>query len=176
MSVAGRLLTSSTAAASVVGIEVIGRAGKATETSLIQLHILPTGITDPASPPAPVVSGMDRASFTVSGNPRGMLRPGISLPIDLQLVNANPFELNVNSLTVTVAATSKPACAVGNFVIVPYRGGYPLVVPAGSTSTLASLRIPAARWPQLRMRNLPSRKACIGVTVRLRYAGAGSGI
>jgi hypothetical protein len=176
VSVAGRLLTSSTAAASVVGIEVIGRAGKASETSLIQLHILPASITDPASPPAPVVSGMDRASFTVSGNPRGMLRPGISLPIDLQLVNANPFELNVNSLTVTVAATSKPTCAAGNFVIVPYRGGYPLVVPAGSTSTLASLRVPAARWPQLRMRNLPSRKACIGVTVRLRYAGAGSGI
>jgi len=176
VSVSGQLRTSDTTAASAVGIEVIGRAGKDTETSLIQVQILPAGITDPASPPAPVVSGVDRASFTVSGSPHGMLRPGGSLPIDLRLVNANPYELSVASLTVTVAGTSKPACRAENFVIVPYRGGYPLRVPAGRTSTLSSLRVPASRWPQLRMRNLPSRPACVGVTVRLRYAGSGSGI
>ena len=174
--VSGELRTSSTAAASTVGIEVVGRAGKATESSLIELHIQPASITDPASPPAPVVSGVDRASFTVSGNPRGMLRPGGALPIDLRLTNANPFELNVQNLAVSVAATSKPACAANNFVVLPYRGGYPLLVPAGTSSTLASLHVPASRWPQLRMRNLPPAKACIGATVRLRYAGSGSGI
>ena len=171
--VTGQLRTSSTAAASTVGIEVVGRSGKATEASLIELHIQPASITDPASPPAPVVSGVDRASFTVSGNPRGLLRPGGTLPIDVRLTNANPFELDVQSLAVTVAATSKPACSASNFVVVPYRGGYPLRVPAGSSSTLASLHVPASRWPQLRMRILPSAKACIGATVRLRYAGSG---
>ncbi len=173
--VSGQLRTSDTVAASTVGIEVLGRSGKATESSLLELHIQPASLTDPASPPAPVVSGVERASFTVSGNPRGMLRPGGALPIDLRLVNANPFELNVQSLTVTVAATSKPACAANNFVVVPYRGGYPLLLPAGNSSTLSSLRVPASRWPQLRMRNLPTAKACIGATVRLRYAGSGSG-
>lgn len=174
--VAGQLRTSSSAAASTVGIEVVGRSGRATQSSLIELHIQPLSITDPASPPPPVVSGVDRASFTVSGNPRGKLRPGAALPIDLRLVNANPFELSVQSLAVTVAATSKPGCAANNFVVVPYRGGYPLHVPAGSSSTLSSLHVPASRWPQLRMRSLPTAKACIGATVRLRYAGSGSGI
>src|SRR4051794_24640002 len=44
--IAGRLSTSSSAATGAVGIGVIGRAGAASETGLIQLHIQPTGITD----------------------------------------------------------------------------------------------------------------------------------
>lgn len=171
LSVSGRLRTSSSAAAGTVGIEVIGRAGKATGTSLIQVHILPAGTTDPASSPPVVASPV---TFTVSGSPRGILHPGGSLPIDLRLVNANPFELSVDGLTVAVAGTSKPSCRTANFVIVPYRGGYPLRVPAGTTSTLSSLRVPVSRWPQLRMRAQAARTTCQGATVRLRYAGTGS--
>ncbi|HEU5268538.1 MAG TPA: hypothetical protein VFU36_01350 [Jatrophihabitans sp.] len=171
LSVSGRLRTSSSAAGGTVGIEVIGRSGKATGTSLIQLHILAGGTTDPATSP-PVVSS--RADFTVSGSPRGLLHPGGSLPIDLRLVNANPFELSVDGLTVAVAGTSKSSCRVANFVIVPYRGGYPLRVPAGTTSTLSSLRVPVSQWPQLRMRPQAARTTCQGATVRLRYAGTGS--
>ena len=174
VSVTGRLRTSSTAAANAVGIEVIGRSGKAIGTSLIQLHIQAAGVTDPASPP-PVVAEVSRASFTVTGNPRGTLRPGASVPIDLRLVNANPFELSVDSLTVSIAGTSKPACRPVDFVIVPYRGGYPLRIPAGTTSSLSALRVPASRWPQLQMRAQAPRTACLGAAVRLRYAGSGSG-
>jgi hypothetical protein len=169
ISVAGRLRTSAAAAAGTVGIELIGRSGKATSTSLIQLHIRPGG---PASP-SPVVAG--RANFIVSGTPRGALRPGGTVPIDLRLMNANPFELSIDSLTVTVAATSKRGCSAANFGIVQYRGGYPLQVPAGTTSTLSSLRVPASRWPQLRMRPQAARTGCQGATVRLRYGGSGYG-
>jgi hypothetical protein len=172
--VAGRLVTSDAAATGTVGIGVTGRAGGATETSLIQLQIQPTGITDLAFPPPSRVT--ENASFTVSGSPRGMLAPGSSLPIDLRLVNANPFPLHIDSLTVALASISKPACQLGNFSIVPYRGGYPLQLPAGSTSTLASLRVPIQRWPQLRLLNTPRSWAdCRDVTVRLRYTGAGTG-
>jgi hypothetical protein len=163
--VTGRLSTSTSAAASTVGIEVIGRSGKATSTSLIQLHI------QTAAPPA-VPSPAD---FTVSGTPRGIPRPGGSVPIDLRLGNANPFELSIDSLTVAVAAVSKPGCQPADFVIVPYRGGYPLLVPAGTSSTLSSLRVPASRWPQLRMRPEAARTGCQGATVQLRYGGTGSG-
>jgi hypothetical protein len=169
VTVTGQVRTSSTVATSTIGIEVIGRAGKATDSSLIELHIQPAGITDSASPPV-----VDRASFTVSGAVHGALRPGGSLPIDVRLMNANPFELDIDNLTVAVAGTSKPACPAGNFVVLPYRGGYPVRVPAGSTSTLASLRVPASRWPQLRMRATAPRAACLGATARLRYAGTGS--
>jgi hypothetical protein len=164
----GRLRTSTSAAASTVGIEVIGRSGKATSASLIQLHIQ---AADPASPSVLP----SRAHFTVSGTPRGTLRPGGSLPIDLRLVNANPFQLSIDSLTVAVAAVSKPGCQPADFVIVPYRGGYPLLVPAGTSSTLSSLRVPASRWPQLRMRPQAVRTGCQGATVQLRYGGTGSG-
>jgi hypothetical protein len=172
ITVAGQLRTSDSAAGSTVGIEVIGRSGKATTTSLIQLHIQSAGLADSASP-SPVVAG--RANFSVSGLPRGTLRPGGSVPIDLRLVNANPFVLSVDSLTVAVAAVSKPGCSAAGFAIVQYRGGYPLQVPAGTTSTLSSLRVPASRWPQLRMRPQAARTACQGATVRLRYGGTGSG-
>jgi hypothetical protein len=172
--VTGRLVTSSSATTGAIGIGVTGRSGTATETSLIQLHIQPTGITDLAFPPPSRVT--QNASFTVSGSPRGMLAPGSSLPIDLRLVNANPFPLHIDRLTVALAGTSKPACKLGNFSIVPYRGGYPLQLPPDSTSTLASLRVPVRGWPQLRLLNTPASWAdCRDVTVRLRYAGAGSG-
>ena len=169
-SVSGQLRTSDGAATSAVGIEVVGRSGRISDTSLIELQVQPAGVADPASPP-PVVSGVSR--FTVSGTARGTLRPGGSLPIDLRLVNANPFGLSIDSLKVAVAGTSKPACQPANFVIVPYRGGYPLRIPAGSTSTLASLRVPSSRWPQLRMRT-QAPASCLGASVQLRYAGSGS--
>jgi hypothetical protein len=172
--IAARLVTDSSAATGAVGIGVTGRAGAATETSLIQLHIQPTGITDLAFPPPSRVT--ENATFTISGSPRGMLAPGSSLPIDLRLVNANPFPLHIESLTVAIAGTSKPACQLGNFSIVPYRGGYPLQLPPGSTSTLSSLHVPAPGWPQLRLLNTARSWAdCRDVTVRLRYAGSGSG-
>jgi hypothetical protein len=174
VNVAGRLVTSSSAATDVVSIGVTGRAGTATETSLIQLHIQPTGITDLAFPPPSRVT--ENASFTVSGSPRGMLAPGSSLPIDLRLVNANPFPLHIDSVTVAIAGTNKPACQLGNFSIVQYRGGYPLQLPAGSANTLSSLHVPARGWPQLRLLNTAQSWAdCRDVTVRLRYAGSGSG-
>lgn len=172
ISVAGRLHTSTSAAASTVGIEVIGRSGKTTSASLIQLHIQAAESSPSESSPSAVPS---RADFTVSGTPPGALRPGGSMPLDLRLVNANPFELSIDSLTVAVAAVSTPGCQPANFVIVPYRGGYPLVVPAGTTSTLSSLRVPASRWPQLRMLPQAARTGCQGATVRLRYGGTGSG-
>jgi hypothetical protein len=174
VSVGGRLVTSDSAATGAVSIGVTGRAGAATETSLIQLHIQPTGITDLAFPPPSRVT--ENASFTVSGNPRGMLAPGSSMPIDLRLVNANPFPLHIDRLTVALAGTSKPACQLGNFSIVPYRGGYPLQLPPDSSNTLSSLRVPVQGWPQLRLQNTARSWAdCRDVTVRLRYAGAGSG-
>jgi hypothetical protein len=142
VSVAGRLHTSTSAAASTVGIEVIGRSGKATSASLIQLHIQSAGTASP-SPSA------SRADFAVSGTPPGALRPGGSMQLDLRLVNANPFQLSIDSLTVAVAAVSKPGCQPANFEIVPYRGGYPLLVPAGTTSTLSSLGVPASRRHRL---------------------------
>lgn len=172
--VAGRLVTSPTAATGAVGIGVIGRAGVATQTGLIQLQVQPPGITDLAFPPPSRVT--QYASFTVSGNPRGVLAPGSSLPINLRLVNANPFPLSVDKLTVSLAATSKPACRPGNFSILPYRGGYPLKLPPGTTSTLSSLRVPARSWPQLHLLNTARNWAdCRDVTVRLRYAAAGTG-
>lgn len=172
--VTGRLVTSDSAAIGTFGIGVAGRAGATTETSLIQLHIEPTGISDLAFPPPSRVT--ETASFTVSGSPHGTLAPGSSLPINLRLVNANPFPLRIDRLTVALSGTSKPACRPGNFSIVPYRGGYPLQLPAGSTNTLSSLRIPVQGWPQLRLQNTARSWAdCRDVTVRLRYAGAGSG-
>ncbi|HTZ42223.1 MAG TPA: hypothetical protein VMB79_00040 [Jatrophihabitans sp.] len=171
----GRLRTTSAAAAGAAGIQVIARAGGTSQTSVVQLQLQPADLTNPAAPPPPT-TGPGSASFTVFGNLRGALAPGASLPIDLHLVNGNPFELRVDSLTVAVASTSSAACRPENFAVVQYRGGYPVRVAAGTSTSLSALRVPAAAWPQLRMLDLPSNQdACKGVTVNLRYAGTGSG-
>jgi len=177
----GRLRTTGTATTGAASIQVIARAGKASQTSgtsqtsLLQLQIQPAELTNPAAPPPPT-TGLGSASFTVFGNPTGTLVPGGALPIDLHLVNGNGFELNVQSVTVTVTSTSRPSCRADNFAMVQYRGGYPVRVAAQSSTSLSALRVPAAQWPQLRMLNLDvNQDACKGVTVNLRYAGTGSG-
>lgn len=167
--------TSASAAAGSVGIGLTGRSGHSVASTALTLLIEPADITNPAPPPPPLTGSGD-TSFGITGAPRGVLRPGLSLPIQLYLTNPNRQRLTVSKLSVQLVSTSKPACRVTNFAISQYAGHYPLAVPANQTRTLAQLGIPEASWPRISMLNLPfNQDACKGVTVNLRYLGTGSG-
>lgn len=168
--------TGSGIAAGPVGVGLVGRSGRNTETSALTLQINPTGITDAGPPPSPM-TGTGGLGFAVTGDPgTGVLAPGASIPLDLRVTNPNRQRLEISRLEVTVVSTSKPGCRASNFAIVQYAGHYPLSVPAGVSRSLAELAVPAGQWPQLRMLDLPSNQdACKGVTLNLRYLGTGSG-
>lgn len=181
----GRLRTSSSATTGAASIQVIARAGDnsetsrtsgTTQTSLVQLQLQPADLTNPAAPPPPTTAP-GGASFTVFGKLRGALAPGVALPIDLHLVNGNPFELAIDNLTVAVTSTSRVTCRADNFAVVQFHGRYPVRVGPDGRTSLSALRVPAGSWPQLRMLNLPTNQdACKGVTVNLRYSGTGTGV
>jgi len=113
--------------------------------------------------------------FTLAGDAQGTLAPGRSAAIDVAVTNPHNWPIKVTSLTVSVEqATSRPACGGSqNFEIVPYYGGYPLTVPAGSTRTLSQLGIAPSRWPKVRMKNAAgNQEACKDARLTLQYSGA----
>ncbi|MGI8665299.1 MAG: hypothetical protein ACR2N4_04615 [Jatrophihabitans sp.] len=165
--------TSGSAVRGTVGLGVIGRSGPSVQGSNLSLQVSATSITDAGPPPPVAATGID---FSISGSPRGVLKPGARLPVDLRLGNPNRQRLIISALAVTLVSTSDPACAISNFAISQYLGPARLAVPAGRSSTLTELGVPPADWPQLSMLNLASNQdSCKGVTVNLRYDAAGAG-
>jgi hypothetical protein len=117
--------------------------------------------------------------FTISGgSPSRSLAPGVGdQPLNLTISNPNNQALPITNLSVSVTGTSRAACAVSNFAVTQYSGPYPLTVPAGATTTLAALGVPARQQPQLRMIDLPTvnQDACKSVSVNLSFSGSAQG-
>jgi hypothetical protein len=115
-----------------------------------------------------------RAGFAIAGRPAGRLAPGSGAPIDLRLTNRRHFAVRVTRLVVSVRAIAgHRGCGLGaNFRIVPFRGRYPITLPAGRSRTLAQLGYPAGRWPRVEMRETGrNQDACAGARLALAYSG-----
>lgn len=167
--------TSPTAINGQLGIGVIGRSGRTTETGSLSLRIDPTNISNGAPPPGPV-TGTGGLDFAIVGSPEGLLKPGLTLPLGLVLGNPNPQRLDISQLSITIVSTSSPRCLANNFSVSQYHGQYPVSVPAGRRRSLADLDIPVSQWPQITMLNLATNQdGCKGVTVNLRYLGSSTG-
>jgi hypothetical protein len=107
----------------------------------------------------------------MNGDLGGRLFPGARVPLDVTFTNPYKTALKVTSLSVSVAeGTSRSGCSgTRNFRVTPFSGGYPLVVPPG-TSQLSSLVTASSRWPQVEMLDLPvDQNACQGVRLALHY-------
>jgi len=124
-------------------------------------------------------------NFIISGNLSGLLAPGRTLPLELNLSNPNKKSLSVTNLSVTVQSVTRTGfaidqhqpCLVGDYGVVQYSGPYPLVVPGSSAKTLTQLGVvTASQWPQIRFLNTTSNQdGCKGATLSLSYSGSGQG-
>lgn len=121
--------------------------------------------------------------FSLSGNLSGLLAPGYSRALDLQIANPNNKNIALSALQVSIAevvrtpgamAANLP-CTTADYVVTQYSGTYPLTAPPGASS-LSSLRVPTAKWPQIRMLDTPLlQDGCKGATLSLQYSGSGQG-
>lgn len=117
--------------------------------------------------------------FQITGNARNRLYPGKgSTPIDLTLTNANPQQLTVTNITVSIEqATSSPGCpANGNYQVtqIPATAYRKLVLPPNSTRTLLQLGLTDDEEPQVEMLDDGNQDACENATVYLDYTGTGT--
>jgi hypothetical protein len=115
-------------------------------------------------------------AFTIRGDLRVPLAPGVSRPLNLVLTNRHHFTLAVTRLSIRLAVDRRHAlagCSASrNFSVrqLPRRA-YPLRLPARSARTL--LAVGAKRLPRIAMRNRATvdQDRCKGASLRLRYRG-----
>lgn len=117
--------------------------------------------------------------FQIAGNARNRLYPGEgSTPIDLSLTNANPQQLTVTNITVSIEqATNKPGCpADGNYRVtqIPAAAYSKIVLPPNSTRTLLQLGVTDDQEPQIEMLGGGNQDGCEGATVYLDFTGTGT--
>lgn len=115
-------------------------------------------------------NGVGPGSFTLTGVSTQTLRPGVSSPVSLTMVNTYNWDLVISGITLSKPlTTTRTDCGPQNFTTTPYSGPATLTVPSGHTSTLTDLHVPSANWPQVTM--VPGApNACQGVGFSLGYA------
>jgi hypothetical protein len=125
--------------------------------------------------------GSSSASFTIDGNATEPISPGVRAPLDLQLSNPHDVPMSVTDLRVRVQKVSAPnaddahPCAVGDFTVGQASSSIKITVAARATSTLSSLGLPRATWPQLGiLERSVNQDGCKGASLTLGYAASGT--
>ncbi|MEV7132705.1 hypothetical protein AB0N24_07425 [Arthrobacter sp. NPDC093128] len=121
--------------------------------------------------------------FTLSGSLPGLLAPGSSVALDLQISNPTTKPLSLSNISVSLAGVSRTAdavrlnlpCSVADYIVTQYSGPYPLSVPRGGSS-LAGLGLASPSWPRIGMLDTGrNQDGCKGATLQLQYSGSGQG-
>ncbi|XAS72105.1 hypothetical protein VUN82_24040 [Micrococcaceae bacterium Sec5.1] len=122
-----------------------------------------------------------KRTFGLTGSLNGLLAPGVSRAVELQISNPENKSIAVTNLTVSIAQVVRtPAavaanlpCSSADYQITQYTGTYPFAAPSGPSS-LTSLGVPQSKWPQVRMLDtLQLQDGCKGATLQLIYSGTG---
>ena len=122
-----------------------------------------------------------KRTFAVSGSVSGLLAPGVSRAVDLQINNTNNKSIAVTNLSVSIgqvvrtpaAVAANLPCTAADYQLTQYTGAYPLSVEPGNRS-LSSLNVPQGKWPQLKMLDTAQlQDGCKGATIQLVFTGTG---
>lgn len=122
-----------------------------------------------------------KRTFGVTGSVTGLLAPGVSKPLELQISNPIGKSIAVTNLTVAItqvvrtsaAVAANLPCSTADYQLTQYTGTYPFTAPPGSSS-LSSLGVPQTKWPQVRMLDtLQLQDGCKGATIQFTYSGTG---
>jgi hypothetical protein len=124
-----------------------------------------------------------KRSFGVTGTVSGLLAPGTSRAIELQISNPTGKNIAVTNLSVAIsqvvrtpeAVAANLPCTTADYVLSQFSGQYPFTAPAGSSSLL-SLGVPQSQWPRIKMLDTDLlQDGCKGATLHFSYSGMGQG-
>ena len=109
--------------------------------------------------------------FTITGNASGLLYPGIWRPLLLTLHNPHNFTIYATQIQVTVA--DAPGCTAGSNVEVQQSDIDSTVTKRVAVPSNGTALVPAARRPQIRLKNLllTNQDSCKSKTLTLSYSG-----
>jgi hypothetical protein len=121
------------------------------------------------------------SSFTISGDVRGVITPGVMLPLDLRLDNPNDVGIAIDRITVTVQDVDAPRadmdhpCSVGDFAVRQLSGGVLPTLAANGRNDLSGMGRARRRWPAVGMLNRPvNQDGCKGAVLTLGYEASGT--
>jgi hypothetical protein len=150
-------------------VRIRGRAGRLRRAVTLTLIVGKPGAGQSRTGPAP--------AFSLRGDAAGLLEPGTSQPINVEVTNPNSSPLTIDGLTVAVTGVAAPhataslPCTESDFAVQQYAGAAPLTVPASTTRSLAELGVPIADWPHVAIVDLPvDQDGCQGASLSLTYA------
>ncbi|MDI2037315.1 COG1470 family protein [Paenarthrobacter nitroguajacolicus] len=124
-----------------------------------------------------------KRNFGVTGSVNGLLAPGVSRSVELQISNSGNKGIAVTNLSVAISQVVRtPAaiaanlpCSAADYKLTQYAGAYPLTVEPG-VRTLSALGVPESGWPRITMYDTPQlQDGCKGATIQLTYSGTGQG-
>lgn len=108
------------------------------------------------------------------------VRPGASSPVGVSFTNPNDYPVVVDELSIDVTVRSAPGatsampCSAADFSAEQFTGALPLIVPAGSTTTLGDLGVPQAAWPTVSMILHPTdQSGCKSASLDLAFSASG---
>lgn len=126
---------------------------------------------------SPALAAEDPEPFRISGDAAGLLSPGISLPLNLQIFNPNDGKLKLLTLSArvdSVETVGQGVCTVEDFAVDNVLPLGLLAIPADGTRLLSDLGLPVLGQPRVRMLNTPvNQNGCKNATVHLVYEGTG---
>lgn len=121
------------------------------------------------------VEGSNR-QFGIAGDTVGVLTPGVSREVDLELSNPNDVPLRVQDVDLTVEPGSVRGCDGPTNLKVTRSFDGPVTVPPKHTATLSELGVAVRRWPRVTMPDLPvNQDACRNTSFTIRYSGVADG-
>jgi len=117
--------------------------------------------------------------FAIKGDVTEIISPGVMVPLDLEITNAQNFPLTVTGLAVTVRAVNAPnagdgrPCSRADFAV-DQTNQLEFRVAAGASSTLSGLDFARYTWPKIGMLDRPvNQNGCKGASLTLHYAALG---
>lgn len=116
------------------------------------------------------------SAFEIHGNAEGMLEPGTSIPVNVEISNPQDFAMYASNLTTSIAAVDAPRatgefpCALNDFSVEQFSGLEPIALPASGTSSLGALGISKADWPRIEMVYRPTNQnGCKDASLTLAF-------
>jgi hypothetical protein len=122
-----------------------------------------------------------QSSFAIDGSTTQPISPGVEVPLDLRFENTLEHKMSVTDLEVTVQdvvaqnASELRPCLPGDFTVDQMATGLDITVAPHTTSSLNSLDLPSAQWPQVGLRNTSANQdGCKGAQLKLSFTASGT--